>query len=315
MTVIVIMTFAAVVVATFAVFFGWRVVSNSMMVKRRLRQVSDPAGAHFEPVDTTLLRERSAADQILERAPLTRGIIRELNFSGVKLTPLQLVLINCALPAFFFVVILAWKGAFPAVLAAVLSGFLPYAYLRNRKEKRRSLLDEQLPDALTMVARSLRAGQSLSTAVELVGEELPDPAGGLFKMAHEQERFGIRISESLRLLRARIESVDYNFFVTIVRINSESGGNLAEILEKLAETIRVRQQIRRQVKVYTAEGSMSGYVLAGLPVLLFCVFSVTRPEYMQVFYTDKLCKLILGVTVLAQIVGFVIIRRIVDIRI
>jgi len=144
---------------------------------------------------------------------------------------------------------------------------------------------------------------------------MPEPTGGLFKIAYEQQQLGMRITDSLRTLLKKIESIDLHFFVTIVRINNETGGNLAEILDKLADTVRSRLQIRRQVTVYTAEGRMSGYVLALLPVVVFIGFYFLKPGYMNVFFTDRNCQLVLFVAVMAQIIGFLVIRKIVDIRI
>ena len=132
---------------------------------------------------------------------------------------------------------------------------------------------------------------------------------------HEQQLLGMRIADSLITLLDRIDSLDLHFFVTIIRINSETGGNLAEILEKLAETIRSRLQIRRQVQVYTAEGRMSGYVLLLLPVFVFVAFYIRNPDYMGVFFTERSCQLSLVAAGVAQIIGFMMIRKIIDIRI
>ena len=200
-------------------------------------------------------------------------------------------------------------------LAAAVIAYIPFAYLGYRKKQRQDRFAEQLPDALIMVARSLRAGHSLTSAVELVSQELPEPTSGLFKIAYEQQNLGMRIAESLGTLQEKIDSLDLNFFVTIIKINSETGGNLAEILEKLGETIRARLQIRRQVQVYTAEGRISGYVLLVLPVVVFIAFYLKNPGYMGVFFTERVCQMSLVAAGIAQIIGFLIIRKIIDIRI
>ena len=144
---------------------------------------------------------------------------------------------------------------------------------------------------------------------------MADPAGGLFRTVYEQQKLGVRINEALTMMLDKMESLDLRFFVTIININNEVGGNLAEILEKLADTIRARLQIRRQVSVYTAQGRLSGYILAVLPVVTFAGLYVLLPGYLDVFFKDPRAKIILAGAVSAEVVGFFVIRRIIDIRI
>jgi tight adherence protein B len=312
----VLLTFATVFLASFAIFLAFGAARRSAELKRRLRQLATPAERPSGTPGQGLWQEAGAAERLLARVPLMAAIRKRLQFSGVQLTMLRFLLMTGAGCVAGFIAVYLWRGSvLGALLAALLMVCLPFAYLGYRKEQRSALFAEQLPEALTMIARSLRAGHSLAAAVELVSQELPEPAGALFKIAYEQQKLGIRMVDSLRSLSVKIDSMDYEFFVTIIRINIETGGNLSEILEKLADTIRSRLQIRRQVQVYTAEGRMSGYVLAGLPVVVFGVFYLLRPSYMEVFFTQQLCQIILCAAVLAQIVGFLIIRKIVDIRI
>ncbi len=263
-----------------------------------------------------LLRGTPASEQLVFKLPLLKPVKKLIDHSGVKINPFSFVLLTGIVFVTGFAAIYAvWKNMPVALSAAAVFAYIPFAYLGYRKQQRQKRFAEQLPDALTMIARSLRAGHSLTSAVELVSQELPDPTCGLFSIAYEQQQLGMRIAESLETLLAKIDSIDLHFFVTIIRINSETGGNLAEILEKLAETIRSRLQIRRQVKVYTAEGRMSGYVLVLLPVFVFVAFYVKNPAYMEVFFTEKTCQMSLVAAGLAQIVGFLMIRKIIDIRI
>lgn len=312
----VLLIFAAVTLGTFALFFAGQALRDSARLRRRLRQVSEHSAGFAAESTVGLMREVSPSDRWLARLPLARAVRSHVELSGVNITPLGLVLSSCAAAGAGFVAALLWKGTLiAAVPAALLLASLPCLHLERRKRQRRALFAEQLPDALTMVARSLKAGHSLSSAVELIGQELPEPAGSLFKTAYEQQKLGVRVADALRSLRGKVNSMDFNFFVTIIRINSETGGNLAEILEKLAETIRSRLQIRRQVQVYTAEGRLSGYVLVAMPVVVFFLFTMLSPGYMDVFFTEPLCQAILGLAAVGQVVGFLFIRKIVDIRI
>lgn len=313
------MIFAAVFLTVLALFFAVRAIRHSPAaeLKRRLRRMEK--GDDETPSDGfsgELLRETTPSEKFVFQLPLLKGVQKLVEHSGVAIKPYWFVVLTFVAALAGFVAVYLLKKNIPvALLAAALLAYIPFAYLGYRKKQRQDQFAEQLPDALIMVARSLRAGHSLTAAVELVSQELPEPTAGLFKIAYEQQHLGMRIAESLETLQEKIDSLDLNFFVTIIKINSETGGNLAEIMEKLSETIRSRLQIRRQVQVFTAEGRISGYVLLILPVFVFFIFYLRNPDYMGVFFTERSCQLSLLAAGLAQIVGFLIIRKIIDIRI
>jgi len=316
MTVTLLLIFVAVFLGTFPLHSVLRRVRHAYQLRHRLRKIGadDPCG----PTESgsALLRDATGAEQLLSRLPIIGAVKKQVELSGVKISALGFLLVTGAVSGSGFIAVFTWKeSVFPALLAALALGMIPFLYLGNRKKHRSALFAEQLPDALVMVARSLRAGHSLAAAVELLSLELPEPACGLFKLAYEQQKLGVRIADSLISVSAKIESQDFNFFLTIIRINSESGGNLTEILDKLAETIRMRLQIRRQVEVLTTEGRVSGYVLVALPVVMFAVIYLLRPGYLDVFFTQRLCQMILGAAILGQIIGYFIIKKIVNIAI
>lgn len=315
----VILIFAATFLMIVAVSFAVITIRQSPAaeLKRRLRRMEKTAReAPLESLASELLRKTTPLEQFIYRLPVLKMVQGQIERSGITVKPSQFILVTVVLSAAGCAAMYVLKGnVYASLLVAALFVLIPCIYLQYRKQQRETKFAEQLPDALVMVARSLRAGHSLTSAVELVSQELPDPAGGLFKIAYEQQHLGMRMAESLGTLREKIDSIDLHFFVTIVRINSDTGGNLAEILEKLAETIRSRLQIRRQVQVYTAEGRLSGYVLVLLPVVVFIAFYLKNPEYMRVFFTEQACKMSLVAASLAQVVGFLMIRKIIAIRI
>lgn len=315
----VLMIFAAVFLAVLALCFAVTAYRQSPAaeLKRRLRRMEKGDSERpSEDLTGELLRETTPAEKFIFQLPFFKMVKKLVEHSGVIIKPPVFMLLTVTLSALGFVSLYVLRGnLLTALLAAVVIAFIPFVYLGYRKQQRQNRFAEQLPDALIMIARSLRAGHSLTSAVELVSQELPEPAGGLFKIAYEQQHLGMRISESLGTLLEKIDSMDLNFFVTIIKINSETGGNLAEILEKLAETIRSRLQIRRQVQVYTAEGRLSGYVLVLLPVAVFIAFYLKNPAYMEVFFTEQICQMSLVAAGLAQVAGFLMIRKIIDIRI
>jgi len=166
-----------------------------------------------------------------------------------------------------------------------------------------------------MIARSLRAGHSFSSAIQLIGQEIPDPVGELFKTAYDQQQLGLRISDTLDNLNERMDSLDLRFFTTAIGINIEVGGNLSEILDNLSHTIRERLRIRRQIRVYTAQGRLSGYVLAALPIVTFVIFQFLLPSYERVMLTEDMGRYALMLAAFMQLIGFLFIRKIINIRI
>jgi tight adherence protein B len=311
-------TFTAVFLTVCALYLAIAEARQSPAaeLRRRLHRMAHGDASSSEVQARDLLRETPLIEKHLFQLPLMGKIKTLVEHSGIHISPLRFVFFIVMTSASAFVVLFALKrNLLVALLAAVITGAIPCIYLVSCKRQRQARFDEQLPDVLTMVARSLRAGHSLVGAVELVSKELPEPASGLFKIAYEQQKLGLRMTDSLQSLLDKIESLDLHFFVTIIRISSETGGNLSEILDKLSDTIRSRLQIRRQVSVYTAEGRISGYVLVILPVLVFCAFYLLNPAYMDVFFTERTCRISLIAAILAQIAGFLMIRKIVNIRI
>lgn len=312
------MIFLLIFIATFfavaALFFVIASLkSSSAKLQRRLAELEK---GETELQGGGLLREAdSQRQQLFARLPVLRGLKRLIVHSGVAVTPAKAILYAAAAAATSAAPVIFLGRPGLAAVAAALTAFAPLIYLENRKRCRKGKFEEQLPDTLTMVARSLRAGHSLAAAMELVGQEQPEPTSSLFRVAFEQQQLGLKTADALAVIPERMDSADFHFFITIIRVNSETGGNLAEVLEKLAETIRARLQIRRQVQTYTAEGRVSGYILLLLPLVVFLCFYAKNPKYMQVFFDQRTCQLSLLAAVAAQVAGYLMIQRIVNIRI
>jgi tight adherence protein B len=313
------LTFAAVFLLIIALWFFFRVVqqSPSSNLKHRLRRMSgDEEDNHPKEVTRNILRKESAMEQVLHRLPLQGPIGRLLEHSGTSMSPTAFTSLNIGSFVAVFLLMMIFKGNVLFALASgTVAALIPSSYLNFKRTKRRSKFEEQIPDALLMISRSLQSGHSLTGAIELVGQMMPEPAGRLFQMTYEQQKLGMRISDALESMPDRIESLDLRFFVTIVKMNNEIGGGLSETLEKLAETVRARVKIRRQIQVYTAEGKISGYILSGLPFAVFGLIYMLSPDYLEPFFTNESCRFILYGVLAAQAVGFLFIRNIVNIRI
>jgi tight adherence protein B len=210
---------------------------------------------------------------------------------------------------------LAMSGNFLVVLTfGALGASLPNLHLRRVRKKRFSAFEEQLPEAIDLMGRALRAGHPFSAGIKMVADEIPDPLGIEFRRVYEQHRFGLSLPDGLLSLSDRITLVDLRIFVTAVLIQRDVGGNLAEIMDKIAYTTRERFKIRRQIRVHTAQGRMTGYLLAALPVLTTLAFLMINRDYILTMVRDPLGHLIIGVILVLQVIGFFWIRKVVDIE-
>jgi len=155
----------------------------------------------------------------------------------------------------------------------------------------------------------------LASAIQMIGSEMADPVAGLFRSVYEEQTYGLSLNDAFANMIRRMDTPDLRFFVTAVSIYREIGGNLSEILERLAQTIRERIKIRRQVRVYTAQARLSGYILAVLPIFVFLFFYVMAEDYIMELFSLRAGYFLVGGAIFLQIIGFFVIRRIMDIKI
>jgi len=200
------------------------------------------------------------------------------------------------------------------VVGAAFSG-LPFFWLSFRRKRRLNKFAAQLPDALELIARSLRAGHSLAAGFQLVSSEGSDPIAEEFGRVFEEQNLGIPFEEALENLAKRIPNLDLKFFVTAIVLQRQTGGDLAEILDKIGRLIRERFKIWGQVQALTGEGRLSGIVLLSLPPVLFITVYRMNPEYIELLFTDDLGKKMLMFGIVSQLVGALVIRKIINIRI
>lgn len=194
-------------------------------------------------------------------------------------------------------------------------GTLPLLWLLYRRKKRFKKFAAQLSDALELIARALRAGHSLAAGFHLVCQESSDPIAKEFGQVFEEQNLGIPFEEALENLTERIPNLDLKFFATAIILQRQTGGDLAEILDKIGRLIRERFQIRGQVQALTGEGRLSGVVLLALPPVLFVTVYRMNPEYLMLLFTDELGKKMLIGGIVMQVIGALVIRKIVNIRV
>ncbi|MEX1223688.1 MAG: type II secretion system F family protein [Pirellulales bacterium] len=200
-------------------------------------------------------------------------------------------------------------------LLAIFAGMFPLLWLLFRKKRRMKKFAGQLPDALELMARALRAGHSLAAGLKLVSDEMSAPISQEFMRVYDEQNLGIPLEEALDMMTERVPNLDLRFFVTAVILQRQTGGDLAEILDKIGSLIRERFKIWGQVQALTGEGRLSGIVLLALPPVLFIAVWRLNPEYVMVLFTDPMGKQMLIVAAVMQLIGALVIRKIVNIKV
>ncbi len=214
--------------------------------------------------------------------------------------------------------VLVQVSYFPAYLlpaAAALAGFLPYSYVLHKRTKRLARFEEQFPEALDFLARAMRAGHALSISMELLSQEVLDPVAPEFRRTFDEHNLGLPLEVVLKNLARRIPLLDVRFFVSAVLLQTRTGGNLSEILLKLSEVIRERFKLKGQVRAFSAHGRLTGKCLIVLPVVVFFLLMLVNPEYMTGLTRFPFGKHLIGGAIILQIIAFLVIRRIVNIRV
>jgi tight adherence protein B len=255
----------------------------------------------------------SAAERIISRYLNLRLLFEQAN---VELAVPNFLLICVALGAVGVTIpTLTGINILFAPLIGLFLGVLPMVWLLMRRKRRLRKFAAQLTQALELIARALRAGHSLAAGLSLVAQEMSDPIGMEFSRTFEEQNLGIPMEQALENMTTRVPNLDLKFFVTAVVLQRQTGGDLAEILDKIGSLIRERFQIWGQVQALTGEGRLSGIVLLALPPALFAVVYRMNPEYLMLLFTDPMGKKMLIGGVVMQLLGALAIRKIVNIRV
>lgn len=236
--------------------------------------------------------------------------------ADTSLTLSKLLLI-CSLFALCGAGLAAAVGVHPGLIPVLglFMACMPFLWLYWRRARRLKAFGAQLPDAMELVARALRAGQSLPAGFQMVSTEMSEPIGKEFGRVFEEQNLGCSMEESLRSLAERIPNTDLKFFVTAVVLQRQTGGDLAEILDKIGHLIRERFQIWGQIQALTGEGRLSGIILMALPFLLFIVVYYLNPKYVMLLFEDEIGRKMLAVALFMQVLGALCIRKIVNIKV
>jgi tight adherence protein B len=263
-----------------------------------------------------LLSEIPALDHILRRSVRVQNLQHFLQQGDMQIRAGNFLFLSA-----FLGLLLAMVGLWlsnrveMALIFFILGGALPYFYASSRRTKRFHKFEEMFPEAIELLGRAIRAGHAFTTAIELIGNELGEPVAGEFRKMFEEQKFGLPVRDALLNLAERIPLIDVKFFVTSVMLQRETGGNLAEILDKLSYVIRERFKILRQVRVYTAQGRLTMLILMLLPPAVVAMFAFMDLNFIRPLWTDPIGHALIAASIVMQTIGFILIRRIIDIQV
>ena len=273
-----------------------------------------------DDVPDILRRELLSDVPMLNRILLTIPGIGKLRLfleqAGVRMQVGTFVSTVIAVPFFTFIITFAFgRPAYQCAVAAALATAIPFGAIVVKRQKRFSKFEEQFPEAMDLLGRAVRAGHAFTTGFELIGKEIPHPVGEEFQIAFQQQNLGLPLKDALQNLAVRVPLPDVRIFVSTLQIQRESGGNLGEILDTLSYVVRERFKLRRQIRTFTAEGRMSSYILTAMPFAALAGMSFVQPDYMRPLYTDPRGQMALTVAAVLQVIGYLVINKIIKIKV
>jgi tight adherence protein B len=314
-------TFALILVIVLGIYW-MMVVRVENLAGARLRDRIEGRAKKKNAAVAGLLRQAERMsdvrelDRLLLRAARLLGPVqRAVAQSGLRVTVATIILTSGCLAGIVFLVLdLITRVPLVAMAGGAVVMTIPYVFVSQARTRRARKLEEQFPEAIDLLSRALRAGHALTTGLAMVADEVPDPMAREFRLLHDQQSFGLPVPEALRNFALRVPVLDARFFVTAVLTQRDTGGNLSELLDNLSAIIRDRFRVRRQVRVISAHGRITGWVLASLTPVLVLVFMYLMPENYARFYRDPLGVRMIVAAVLLQLAGIALIRKIVDIE-
>ncbi len=318
-----VLAFAFGVAVVMAIYMALTKVPGMMAQRRlneRLQGISQAPDEEVEEA-TLLVKVQHVGpmpgiDRMLGGTTRGSALGRWIDQSGMKASISGVLLISIVLAAVLGLLGMLLTRANWGVLLGGLIGFgLPFFVLKTKRARRLRTFEEQFPEGLDLISRALKAGHAFATGLKMVADEMPEPVGPEFRKTFDEQNFGLPMKDSLDNLSFRIPLLDVRFFATAVLIQRETGGNLSEILENLAHVVRERFKILRQVRVYTAHGRFTGYVLLALPAVLAIALMFINPEHMNLLFRERMGQMMLLGALVMQALGFLWIKQVIKIEV
>ena len=290
-------------------------------IANRLDQISRRQQNDAVTYDENLMRDEGLStvpllNRLLGRWSWSKTLQSLLTQAGWQIKPAKLMLACAVLSLTFF--LLSWSmlpSLFAAILLGVSCGISPIVYATFKRARRFSKFQRTFPEAIDLLNRAVRAGHAFTSGLELISNELPDPVASEFRATFEEHNFGLPLRDALFHLTERVPLADVRFFVTAMLVHQESGGNLVELLENLSRVIRERFKILGEVRVRTAQGRLTAAILIGLPPMLLVLLRLLNPDYVMLLFTDSLGHKMLGVACTLQVIGSIVLWKVVHIEI
>lgn len=316
----------AFVVGVGLVMAGYAAVTRlpQLLLQRRLdarlRDVSHPEEQSEEPLSLLVKMQDEgplpAVDRLLGGTARGSALAQWIAQSGMKVSLSAVLLIALALALGLALLVGTVTRSVWGLPAGAALGFsLPFLVLRFKRTRRFRAFEEQFPESLDLIARALKAGHAFATGLKMVADELPDPVGPEFRKTFDEQNFGLPLKDALENLTHRIPLLDVRFFATAVLIQRETGGNLSEILENLAHVVRERFKILRQVRVHTAHGRFTGWVLLALPAVLCIALAFINPDHMNLLFREPMGQMMLIAAIVMQTIGYLWIQQVIKIEV
>ena len=315
-----VLLFALLLILSFAVLFYF--LKPTAMEKAVARQLADiEESPNASAGRTTILKEEairsnSLADELVGRMPWSPSLSRLIKQAGKEWRTSYVFLLSAAaaLGSGWLVSLVTSNPVISLAIGAAV-GASPYVALYILRKIRRLRFDNLLPEAVDLMSRGLRAGHSIAAVLEMVGNEIGEPVGTEFRTLHKEQNLGLPIREAMMNLVERMPVDDMRFLATAILLQKESGGNLAQILDKTAAVVRERARLRGQLRIYTAQGRITGWILCAAPFLMFALISVVNHDYEKTLFSNPLgLKMIYGGLVM-MILGILAIRKICDVKV
>ncbi len=325
------MSFLILALIVWAVAMGaWVVVSKyfkssdtTKITERLVGTTKGPkkkkdSGEGASVLNTQTSAKNKLAQALVEKYQLGPKIATLLEQAGLsKWTPARLV--HLCLMSFAVVTGAVWvmtpAPKWAAVLVGVAASGAPVAWVVWQRKSRLHKFEAVFPETLEFISRSMRAGHAFSVSLEMIHREFQEPVSGEFKRTFEEHNLGLPLETALQKFAVRVPSLDVHFFVSAVLLQKRTGGNLAEILDKLAYVMRERFKLRGRIKAVSAHGRMTATALSAIPIAVAVLMFFTNPDYVTFFFTDEVGNMMLGAGVLLQLIGYLVMKKIVNIEV
>lgn len=295
------------------------------VVRRRLESIGKVQKRGRVSHEMQLIRDELLSDvpqlhRLMLRWSWTGRLRDFVAQAGLKIKPGRLILVSGVLALGTYLVVplvvpLFSHNRLLAALAGATGGLVPLGFVSFKRWRRLREFEKNFPEAIDLLGRAVRAGHAFTTGLEMIGKELPEPVAGEFRITFEEQKFGLPLKDALLNLTERVPLIDVRFFATALLIQKDTGGNLAEILDKLSHVVRERFKIYGEVRIRTAQGRLTAAILIALPPLMLVLLRALNPDYVNLLFDDPWGPIMLGVAASLQVIGSALLWKIVNIEV